>query len=377
MLKHILIFTVLAFSLANVMIPLEEAYSAKPLIIFDKPVYNPFATEKILIVDPESNKDKGQIESVQAVVYTKSNVGNIFEFVEVAPDAGVFQALIRLTPDNDEWAGDLVVQRDDELFVQFNSESGSSTNSVKIDFSTSLLMFDKVQYGILDTVKIFVLDLDANKLTSAIDTIEVMIWSTTDIKGLKVTLREVSTDIGVFTGIMSLTKEIVSSNPVLKVSNTDVITAKYTEKTLPPRSNPEEPPEINDMFAAALVGQKRIQTELRPPSEPEIVDLFGNPIKDAQLSQVMIIQDDVANVQDTNQKFVYIVLIKDKDGITISLSWLTGELPASSTFKAGQSWVPEQTGEYFIETFLWQSIDNPVPLAPPKTMSITITHPFE
>lgn len=374
--KQILILTIVLSGLMSTP-TLQDAYSAKPIIIFDKPSYNPFAMVKILIVDPASNHDKEQIDVVQAVVHTKSNVGNIFEFKEVAPDSGVFQALVRLTPNDNEWPTDIAVQRNDDLVVEFSSESGSSTNSVKIDFSTSLIMFDKVQYAIGDTVKIFVLDIGANKLASAIDTLDITVWSTTDIKGVKVTLKEIDNDTGVFAGTLSLSKE-QSSESVLKVTNTDVITAKYTQKTLPPSSKPNEPPAVRDLFGAALVGQKKGQPEFKLPtsSEPEIVDQFGNPITNAQLGQVLITQDNVVNSQNTNQKFAYIVLIKDKDGITMSLSWLTGELLPSSSFKAGQSWIPEQAGEYTIEIFLWQSIDNPVALAPPKTVKITVTHPF-
>lgn len=378
MLKHIFILTVLVFGLADTIIPFEDAYSAKPLIIFDKSAYNPFATVKILIVDPASNLDREQNDVVQAVVYTGSNVGNIFEFTEVAPDAGVFETLVTLTPDQNEWPADLVVQRDDDLFVEFSSESGSSASSVDIDFSTSLVMFDRVQYASEEGVKILVLDIGENKLPNAIDTVEVMVWSTTDIKGLKVTLKEISTDIGVFTGSLSLTKDQSSSDTMLKVTNTDVITAKYTDRTLPPPAKQaSSQTEVKDLFAAALVGQKKTQIEFEPSSKPEIVDQFGKPVTDVQLGQVIIIQDNVINRQDTNQKFAYIVLIKDRDGITVSLSWITGELPPSSTFKAGQSWIPEEIGEYNIVIFLWQSINNPVVLAPQKTVTISVTHPLE
>jgi len=378
MIKHILLLTILAIWLTDTMITFEDAYSAKPLIIFDKSAYNPFATAKILIVDPASNLDREKIDTAQAVVYTKSNVGNVFKFTEVAPDAGVFETLVRLTPDQNEWPADLVVQRNDVLFVEFSSEGGSSTASVNLDFSTSLITFDKVQYAPDEVVKIFVLDTGENKLTNAIDTVEITVWSTTDIKGSKLTLKEVSTDIGVFAGTLSLVKDQSSSSIMLKVTSSDVITARYTDKTLPPPAKQTEPQaQTKDLLAAALVGPKKPQVEFTPPSEPEIVDQFGNPVTDAQLGQVLIVQDTVVNKQDTSQKFVYIVLIKDRDGITVSLSWLTGELPPSVAFKAGQSWIPEVEGKYSIEIFVWQSFENPVALAPPKSLTIAVRHPLQ
>ena len=378
MLKRILLLTVLVIWLAPIMIPSEDAYSAKPLIIFDKPAYNPFDTVKILIVDPASNRDIKQNDVVQAVVYTKSNVGNVFDFTEVAPNAGVFETLVTLTPNQNVWPGDLVVQRGDVLFVQFSSESEPSASSVDIDFSTSLVVFDKINYAIDDPVKILVLDTGENKLPNAIDTVELMVWSTVDIKGLKLTLNEIGTDSGIFTGTLSLTKDKPTSGNILKSTNPDIITAKYKDRTLPPQAEQEQSSTgVIDLFASALVGNKKTQIDFKPPSGPEIVDQFGNPVTDVQLEQMIIIQDNLVNSQDTNQKFAYIVLIKDHDGITVLLSWITGELSPSSTFKAGQSWIPEETGEYTIATFLWQSIENPVALAPQKTVTIIVTHPLE
>lgn len=381
--EYILLLTVLAIGLPYMMMPYEAAYSDKPIIIFDKPAYSPFASVKILIVDPASNHDRDQKDTVQAVVYTKSNVGNLFEFTEVSPDAGVFQTIVTLTPDQKEWPADLVVHKGDSLYVQFNSESGSSTSSITIDFNTSFVMFDKVQYGLDDKVRIFVLDSEENKIPSAIDTVELMVWSTTDIKGLKITLKEIGTDIGIFTGTLSFTEDRLSSGNMLKVTSNDVITAKYTDKTLPPPAKKPDVPqaEVKDLFGAALVGQKKapaeVKPEIKPSSGPEIVDQFGNPVKDVKLGQVVIIQDNVVNKQNTNQKFAYIVLIKDKDGITVSLSWIMGEVPPSSTFKASQSWIPAEVGEYSVAIFLWESINNPVVLAPQKTAAITVTHPLE
>lgn len=378
MIKYILLLAVLAIWLPNIMITSHDAYSEKPVIIFDKPAYNPFATVKILIVDPASNVDREQKDVVQAVAYTKSNVGNIFEFTEVSPDAGVFQTLVTLTPDQREWPADLVVHKDDYLFVQFSSESGSSVSSTYVDFFTSLVMFDKVQYGLDEKVKIFVLDSEENRLPNARDTVELLVWSTTDVKGLKLTLKEITINSGIFTGTISLTEDLSSSGNRLKVTSSDVITAKYTDKTLPPSAKQDEPEaEVKDLFGAALVGQKKARIELKPPAGPEIVDQFGNPVTDVKLGQVVIIQDNVVNRQNTNQKFAYIVLIKDKDGITVSLSWITGEVPPSSTFKASQSWIPTEVGEYNVAIFLWESINNPVVLAPQKTATITVTHPLD
>ncbi|MEM2759876.1 MAG: hypothetical protein QXW73_03695, partial [Nitrososphaerales archaeon] len=286
MIKQIMIFAVLVIGLMNIPVVIN-AQSAKPIIIFDKAAYNPFATVKILIVDPSANIDKGEVDAIQALVHTRSNVGNIFKFTEVAPNAGVFQAFVKLTPLGSEWPADVTVQKGDELIVEFNSKDGKASAIAKIDF-TSLVMFDRVQYTVNEEVKIFVLDTSANKMPDSVDTMEIQVWSTSDVKGIKVTLNEISNDIGIFSGKLSLAKDRASSDSLLRVANNDVITAKYTQKISPPPSKPESTAEVRDIFAAALVEQKTT-TEFIPASDPEIVNQFGDPVSSIELGQVIIV----------------------------------------------------------------------------------------
>ena len=375
--KHLLLISILIISLSNLMISIEDAHSEGPIIIFDKPTYNPFDTMKILIADPSSNIDRGRSDVIQAIVYTESNVGNIFEFTEVAPDSGVFQTLVTLTPDQKEWPADLVVQKGDRLFIIFSSEAGTTTSSIDVDFDTDLVLFDKIQYTADERVTIFVLDISENKDPDNRDDIDLRVWSTTDIKGLTIQLREIGTDSGVFTSRMILTEDQSSSDIFLKVSSSDVLTAKYTERAGPSETNPDgSQTEEENLFGAALVAPKKTQIEHGPPSGPEIVGQFGNPVKDVEVGRQVVIQDNVVNKQNTNLRFAYIVLIKDPGGITVSLSWLTGEVPPSSTFEAGQSWAPTDPGAYNIVIFLWQSIDNPIVLAPQKTLNVIVTYPL-
>lgn len=367
--------------LSQIMIPYEDVYSEGPVIIFDKPAYSPFDTVKVLIADPRANINRDSNDVIQAIVYTTSNVGNLFPFTEVAPDSGVFQALITLTPDKTEWPADIVVRKNDSLFVQYSSVSGSSASNVNVDF-VPMVIFDKVQYTMDNKVKVFVVDTGQNRDPKTIDTIDLKVWSTTDVKGLMIKLKEISNNIGIFTGTLTLTAGESSSGNMLKVTSNDVITAGYKVKALPPSSKQDESQaEVKDLFGAALVGPKKPQIdvgqELGKPSQPEIVDQFENPVTDVKVGQQIIIQDNVVNKQNTSQKFAYIVLIKDREGITVSLSWIIGEVPPSSTFKAGQSWSPTKVGEYNIVIFLWQSINNPVVLAPQKSVTINVTHPLK
>ncbi len=87
--------------------------------------------------------------------------------------------------------------------------------------------------------------------------------------------------------------------------------------------------------------------------------------------QVMIMAD-LSNAQDRDQKFAYIVQIRDENDVVISLSWLTGSLTPRQTFSPGLSWTPASPGIYTIQIFVWDSVNNPDALTVPLLLSVDV-----
>jgi len=98
-----------------------------------------------------------------------------------------------------------------------------------------------------------------------------------------------------------------------------------------------------------------------------------NGIWQAKVGKQMQIQADVTNGQDRVQPFAYIVQVQNQDGVTVSLSWLTGTLDSGQSLSPAQSWTPASTGVYTAQIFIWAGIDNPDALSLPLTMTITVT----
>ncbi len=84
------------------------------------------------------------------------------------------------------------------------------------------------------------------------------------------------------------------------------------------------------------------------------------------------IESDLTNNQDRAQSFAYIVQIKDSDGVTVSLGWITGSLSPNQRLSPALSWTPEKSGMYLAEIFVWTSITNPDPLSPPLHLDIEV-----
>ena len=71
----------------------------------------------------------------------------------------------------------------------------------------------------------------------------------------------------------------------------------------------------------------------------------------------------VHNNQEYEQDFVFIIQIKETDGVIVSLSWIRGQLSPNQDLEVSQSWSPTKSGNYSIETFVWSSLSDPVPLS--------------
>ena len=87
--------------------------------------------------------------------------------------------------------------------------------------------------------------------------------------------------------------------------------------------------------------------------------------------QIQIVAD-LTNNQNKDQSFAYLVQIKDTNGVTVSLSWITGLLSAGQTMSPAQSWTSSVEGIYTAEIFVWESIDNPDALSAPLTLKINV-----
>ncbi len=92
--------------------------------------------------------------------------------------------------------------------------------------------------------------------------------------------------------------------------------------------------------------------------------------KSIEIGKQVQITADLRNNQDIEQDFAYIVQIQNEDGVTVSLSWLTGKLVPAQSFSPALSWTPGETGKYTATIFVWESIDNPSALSP--TLSLTL-----
>ncbi len=109
------------------------------------------------------------------------------------------------------------------------------------------------------------------------------------------------------------------------------------------------------------------------PQTPIILDLSNHQINNTvKVGQQIQIVGYLTNNQYTNKTFAYIVQIQDANGVTMSLSWLTGNLGSYQSLNPIQSWQPTTSGTYTVQIFLWSNLNNPSALQPPESTSIQV-----
>lgn len=107
-------------------------------------------------------------------------------------------------------------------------------------------------------------------------------------------------------------------------------------------------------------------------TNPRVVDAFGNPLEEISLGQQIQISSDLSNTLDREQVFAYLVQIQNKNGVTVSLAWITGSMASKQSFSPALSWMPNEIGSYEATIFVWRSVDEPIPLSNPVSISIDV-----
>lgn len=96
-------------------------------------------------------------------------------------------------------------------------------------------------------------------------------------------------------------------------------------------------------------------------SESGLVNRSGNPIgTNVNVNQQVLISSKITNAQDVNQDFIYIVQIKNEQGVVIKIGWITGSLTKYQNFVPAVSWVPKTQENFTVEVYVWDGLDQKI-----------------
>jgi hypothetical protein len=352
------------------------------------------------VVAPDHNFDPNLIDTIgtndenKVTVSTRGNSINQYQLVETGVDTGIFTGYVILTGDPNvkgpsgvdgsglnptgigptgtgPTGGFLPSEESDGVSVSFEfTRDQTVTGSALIRWNIGETKWLEASYPANGQGVLQIVDPDMNLNPKAVDKFDTNVWSDSDSGGIKLTMTETGEATGIFQGTVYFTTNFQSSGNRLHVAEGDTVTGEYKDRTLPA---PYTPSDQLRLTTTTFIGTIVPPLERAPAANPRIVDSFGNAISGSvKVGQQIQITADLTNGQDRDQPFAYIVQVQDGNGVTVSLSWITGTLTAGQSLNPAQSWTPGAAGSYTAQIFVWQSIDNPNALSPPLSTTINV-----
>jgi hypothetical protein len=369
----------------------EKPYSP---IFTDKPVYSWTDKVKITILAPSWNSDKHLIDSIGDDEYNPIKISSgskslePYRFTENGVNTGIFTAEVTLTGFSHDADGDgdidtmprtigngptsgfLEVDRDSGLTISFEFADGVVlTESVRTSWNMGDIQFTEDNFLSDKSALIRVIDPDLNLNPEALDQILITVSSDSDAAGIEVAAIESSASSGLFVATISFSQNLSSSGNRLLALPGDEIHAKYDDHTLPKPYSTSDNLEIISLakVTSSVPSLKKITN-----SQITLTDGSGKLLKTFQEDNRIQIVGSIKNEQTFDQKFIYLVQIKDHNNIVVSLSWMSGKLSEGQNLDISQSWIPKNSGTFSIESFVWDSLEEQIALSQSKSHSVIV-----
>lgn len=108
------------------------------------------------------------------------------------------------------------------------------------------------------------------------------------------------------------------------------------------------------------------------PAMPEFVNSSGNALTEIFPEQKVNIQFDIGARGESERVYVYIVLVKDRNGFTEQLSWTNGVVKDKEIVTASIPWIPEKAEDYTVEVYIWDNLEKPAVFDPIRITTVTV-----
>jgi hypothetical protein len=202
-----------------------------------------------------------------------------------------------------------------------------------------------------------------------IDSISIEVFSDSDVGGLLVNAIETSERSGDFISTITLSADSTSSGNRLYAVPGDTIFAKYNDHTLP---KPFSKSDNQYVETFAKIDHSTLPINRIHVSPVFLSDGFKNPITSFLSNMQMQIVGSIENQINYDQEFIYFFQIKNSDGIVTSISWIQGKLSSNQILDISRSWIPEKSDTYVLETYVWNSLTELMPMSPPTSTIIIV-----
>ncbi len=344
----------------------------------NKQTYHPQERAVITVTSQESNIDKFRSDIVFVGVKRLSTSTGIssYKLVETGANTGIFTGYVELQGASGRDGG--TGPRDGTLGIDVGdmivvSYAGLEVR-VPVQYNEGRMLWDKARYAVGDRAQLQVLDGDMNRDADLMEIAHVTI--TVGKTEARFDLKETGANTGIFAaGITLVETGAVAKARELRVKPGDTITAVYTDDTVP-KSSLEAAGTPDNMLrieASVVVGGPELPgTKSLTQAESKMVDDRGAEVTLAEPGQSYRVESRVQNNVAESFMFEFIVQVRDGQGITQFLEFVTQEVGAMGSVMPSIGWQPEGKGTYTIEIFLWQGLEEPLPLSQVKSIVVAV-----
>ena len=247
-------------------------------------------TDKVFItaVASDYNFDSNVIDEIgpegdgEITIRVRGDDLSEYRLAETGPDTGVFTGEITLTGfsyDRIKYTapgkggsgptdGTLNTNNEDGLSISFEYSDSEAplVASALIRWNVGEVQWLEASYAATGSGIVRIIDPDMNTNPSAVDNInDIVVYSETFLGGIELTVTETQEASGIFEGTVEFDPESASQGHRLQVTEGDIITAEYDDRTLPP---PDGEGDRLSISATTLIGSIVPPLERAPASNP-------------------------------------------------------------------------------------------------------------
>ena len=97
-------------------------------------------------------------------------------------------------------------------------------------------------------------------------------------------------------------------------------------------------------------------------TSPKMVSLTGYELTSLHVGQQIGVESIIMNHATSQKKFTYMVQILNNKGQVEYFEGLSAAILPNQSFTVSQSWIPKESGQYTVQTFVWDSLLFPTPM---------------
>ena len=97
-------------------------------------------------------------------------------------------------------------------------------------------------------------------------------------------------------------------------------------------------------------------------TSPKMVSLTGYELTSLHVGQQIGVESIITNYATSQKKFTYMVQVLNNKGQVEYFEGLSASILPNQSFTVSQSWIPKESGQYTVQTFVWDSLLFPIPM---------------